>query len=56
MTYTIMSHDYSRGDSYIVMRQGITRGPDTDLQQARVKRRIVDDESKLVGALYNNPY
>ena len=47
--------EFGSKDNYIGMKLGIVRGPDNDVQQARVKQRVVDDEGKAIGTPHDNP-
>ena len=37
------------------MNLGLTHGPSDELQQAKVKKRIIDDDGKPVGIANKNP-
>ena len=47
--------EYGKDDPYLGMKLGIPRGPDDDIQHARVKIRVVDEEGKPKGIAHSNP-
>ena len=49
------NQEFGRKDNYIDMKLGIVRGPDGDVQQAHVKKRVVDDEGRPMGVANDNP-
>ena len=49
------NQEYGKKDNYIGMKLGIVRGPDGDVQQAHVKKRVVDDEGRPLGIANDNP-
>ena len=49
------NQEFGSKDKYIGMKLGNVMGPNGDVQQANVKRRVVDDEGKPVGIANDNP-
>ena len=47
--------EYSKEDPYLGTKLGIPRGPDDNIQHARVKKRVVDEEGQPKGIAHNNP-
>ena len=48
------NQEFGSKDNYIAMKLGIVRGPDNDVQQAHVKKRVVNDEGKPLGIANDN--
>jgi len=49
------NQEYGVDDPYIGMNLGLAHGPSDELQQAKVKKRIIDDDGKPVGIANKNP-
>ena len=49
------NEEYGKEDPYIGMNLGLPRGPDDELQHAKVKKRVIDDDGVPVGISNKNP-
>ena len=48
-------NEYGKDDPYLGMKLRLPRGPDDELQHAKVKKRDVDNYGKPMGKANNNP-